>query len=786
MLKSFERVKKLKKERYKVPKSVQDIIPFDFLYRDGTFQKGMKSTGNNMYSKTFKFTDVNFLNASDEECEAFFLAYVDILNSFDSLTLSKITINNRTMDIKKFSNESLLKYKKEEWNKYVNHYNNMILRNSSSNNNIMQEKYITVTIFKESYEEAKSTFIRIYTDLKLRFEKINSRVTELEAYDRLKIFHDFYRGIDEDFVFDFNDTSKKGYSFKDHIVPHDTIFHNKYFQMDKRYGRVMYLKDYPNAIADTFVSAFCNLNKNMMYSMDFLTIPPAEARDEVDHRAFGIEKNIADWQRKQNMNNNFSAVVPFTMEQQRKDLNTVLEHLTNNDQRMLLSSMTVVHLADSLEELNNDTEHLTSVGQTHGCNFEPLYLPSRQLKGLNTVLPYFDNFTDIYRTLLSYSAAAFIPFRSQEIMQKGGIWYGQNKLTNNPIICNKTALKNCNSLTLGVPGAGKSFLTKEEIEFLALGTDDDIIILDPEGEYDPVVQAFGGEIIKVTAKGKHHINAMDMTIGYGDTDNPIADKSQFIMSLFEQLDPYAQGISAIDRSIIDRCVYLTYDRARKQHKTPTLINLFEILNEQPEEAARDLAIRLELCATGSFDTFAHETNVNIENRIVSYNLFHLGKQQKAIGLLVITDTIINKVNVNFRKGKKTHVFIDEIHVIFENRESAAFFSSAWRQFRKRNAYPTGITQNISYLLQSDQINSIVSNTEFFVILDQAATDRDKLAHLLQISPEQMNHVTNAAPGTGLIKFGPTLVPFVNEMPKGPLYSLNTTNPQDKEMMFGKV
>lgn len=785
MLKTYEKIKNLKKEKYKSPKTIQDIIPFDFLYKDGTFQKGMKTKGFNAYSKTYFFEDVNFLNASKDQCEAFFLAYVDILNSFDSLVLSKITINNRTMDIKEFSNDTLLKHKVENWAPYVDHYNNMILSKTSYQNNIRQEKYITVTIFKESYEEAKSTFNRIYTDLKLRFEKIDSKVIELDSYDRLRILHDFYRGNDEEFNFDFDEISKKGYSFKDYFIPDEPKFHNKYFQLGERFGKVLYLKDYPNAIDDRFVSIFCNLNKNLMYSMDFLMIPPAEARNEVDNRALGIEKNIADWQRRQNMNNNFSAIVPFTMEQQRKDIQNVLQHITNNDQRMFLSFMSVAHLADSLEELNNDTEHLKSIGQTHGCDFETLFLPSRQLSGLNTVLPYFDNFTGIYRTLLSYSAAAFIPFRSQEIMQKGGIWYGQNKLTNNPIICNKAALKNCNALTIGVPGAGKSFITKEEIEFLALGTDDDIIIVDPEGEYDPVVNAFDGEIIKITAKGKHHINAMDMVSGYGDSGNPIADKSQFIMSLFEQLDPYNQGITAIDRSIIDRCVYITYEQARKKNKVPTLINLYEILREQSEKEAKDLSVRLELCAIGSFDTFAYETNVNVNNRILSYNLFHLGKQQKAIGLLVITDAIINRVNENFRNNKKTHVFIDEIHVIFENRESAAFFSSAWRQFRKRGAYPTGITQNISYLLQSDQINSIVSNTEFFIILDQAAQDRDQLAHLLQISPEQMSHVTNASPGTGLIKFGPTLVPFVNEMPKGPLYDLNNTNPHDKEVMFGK-
>lgn len=476
-------------------------------------------------------------------------------------------------------------------------------------------------------------------------------------------------------------------------------------------------------------------------------------------------------------------MIPLQMENKRDELRSVLNELTNADQRLMLGNISLVHLADSKEELDNDTEHIRSFGSSHECKFETLFPSTRQLSGLYTVLPYFDNYLMNQRILLSLSAGAFIPFRSQEIMKKGGIWYGQNKITNNPIICNKTALKNCNALTFGVPGSGKSFLTKEEIEFLILGTNDEIIICDPEGEYTPIVEAFGGVVISITAKGKDHINATDMFHGYGNDGNSIADKSQFIMSLFEELDTRHEGISANDRSIIDRCVHIVYEKAFEENKTPVLMDLYNILCEQPEKEAKDLATRIEICAGGSFDTFGYPTNVDINNRIVSFNLRNLQKQQKPIGLLVVTDAIINRVNENWRNHKKTHVFIDEIHVIFEHKESETFFSSAWRQFRKRDAYPTGITQNVSFLLTSDEGRDIVSNTEFIVMLSQAEPDQVRIAELLKIPAEQMQHVNNAPAGTGLIKFGPTIIPFVNQIPKGPLYSLNTTNPNDEESSF---
>lgn len=442
--------------------------------------------------------------------------------------------------------------------------------------------------------------------------------------------------------------------------------------------------------------------------------------------------------------------------------------------------------ADEVRLLNNNYGLLFIKGErpVKDKKYDLLKHPNikQTLDGLQTALPIGDNKLNITRTLLTESAAVFIPFRAHEIMQKGGIWYGQNAITNNPILCNKALLQNPNSFVLGIPGSGKSFLTKEEIEFLILSTNDDIIIADPEGEYDPIIKAMKGQIIRIGTNSKDYINAMDMSEGYGDSGNAIADKSQFIMSLFEQLDTNHGGISPIDRSIIDRCISLVYQDAMKNNYIPTLKHLYNKLLEQSEPEAKSLAIKLELFTNGSLNIFAHETNVDIKSRILSFNIFNLGKQLKTMGLLVITDAIINRVNENWRKGKRTHVFIDEIHVIFENEESATFFASAWRQFRKRDAYPTGITQNVKYLLSSQQGTSMLSNSEFIVMLNQSANDREDLARLLNISEEQMGYITNAPTGSGLIKYGGSIVPFVNKMPKGLLYDLNTTKPGDRKVL----
>lgn len=768
MIKSFSKLKKQNKEEFRIPKTTQDTIPVDTVYKDGIFKIG------NRYTKSYRFLDINYAIASKEEKTGLFLDYGDLLNSFDSSVMVKITVNNHKIDLHKFKEDILIPFKEDGLDEYRKEYNEMLLDKLKESDDIVQEKYLTLTVFKNNVEEARSYFSRIGTELSSHFAKLGSKCIELNLEERLKILHDFYRSDESEFNFDMKDNMRKGHSFKDLICPLAPEFKHKYFKLDDKYGRVLYLSNYPRFIKDSIVSELCNLNKNMMYSMDLISIPTDEAVKEIERKLLGVNTNITNWQRRQNANNNFSAVIPYDMEMQREECKEFLDDLTIRDQRMMLCNITIVHLADSKEELDNDTELLKSVARKFMCDLSILYFSSRQLDGLCTVLPIGLNPLNIIRTLLTESASVFIPFRAQEIADKGGIWYGQNAITNNPIFCNKECLQNPNAFVLGVPGSGKSFLTKEEIEFIIMRTDDDILICDPENEYSNIIRKFGGEVIEISAGSKDHINAMDMKDGYGDSGDPVRDKSQFIMSLIEQVS--RKGIDDLERSIIDRCVRETY----MEFERPTLKTLRAKLLEQQEKEAKALALKLEIFTDGSLDAFAHETNVDVDNRIVSYNIFKLGKQLKTMGLLVITDAMINRVNENFIKGKKTHIFIDEFHVVFENEQSAAFFNSAWRQFRKRDAYPTGITQNVEYLLDSVEASTMLSNSEFVVMLNQAYQDREKLGRLLNISDEQMSYITNAQSGCGLIKYGGILVPFVNKMPKGLLYDLNTTKPSDRK------
>ncbi|MBP3456998.1 MAG: VirB4 family type IV secretion system protein [Bacilli bacterium] len=769
MIKALKLLEKQEKEDFGIPKNIQQVIPIQRIWTNGIFL-----VGKNKYSLTYKFSDINYAVASKEDKEAMFLDYSELLNSFDSGATTKITVALRRINKKDFEKEILLPFKEDGLDIYRQEYNQMLLDKAIGSNGMVREIYLTVSVVKKNYEEAKNYFRRIGNDIVSHFAKLGSKCVELDAREKLRILHDFYRiGEEVNYNLDIKELMKRGHSFKDYICPDGFSFKNDYFEMGKKFGRVLFLKDYASYIKDSFIAELTDMNQNMMMSIDVIPIPTDEAVREVENRLLGVETNITNWQRKQNANNNFSAVIPYDMEQQRKESKEFLDDLTTRDQRMMFANLTLVITADTKEQLDADTETVLITARKHLCQIAPLKY--QQLNGLNTALPIGVRKIKNLRTLTTESLAVLNPFRVQEIFDKGGIYYGENAISHNLIMVNKANLLNQSSFLLGVPGSGKSFSAKELIVFLALSTDDDILICDPEGEYSALVKAMGGEVIGISASSSDHINAMDMTEGYGDGANPVVDKSEFILSLFEQLDK--KGLGPKEKSIIDRCTALVYDDYSKTGVVPTLMSLRAKLLEQPEREAHELALSLELFTNGSLNVFAHETNVNTNSRIISYDIYKLGKQLKTMGLLVITDAMINRVSENYRKGKRTHIFIDEIHVLFENEYSATFFNSAWRQFRKRNAYPTAITQNVEYLLSSVDASTMLSNSEFIVMLNQAASDRKELAKLLNISDEQMSYITNSDAGCGLIRYGSSLVPFINRFPRNTkLYKLMTTKP----------
>jgi len=763
------------KERFVVPKGVQQAIPIRILWPDGIFCVG------NKFSKSYRFEDINYAVASKEDKEAMFLSYSELLNSFDSGATTKITINNRRLNKADFESSILIPLRNDRLDEYRREYNQMLLDKATGANSIIQDKYVTVSVVKKNIEEARNYFSRIGTDLITHFSHLGSKCTELDATDRLRILHDFFRaGEETDFHFDLSDTMKKGHDFKDYICPDTFEFEKGHFRMGSKYGRVIFLREFASYIKDSMVSELCDLNRNMMLSLDIIPIPTDEAVREVESRLLGVETNITNWQRRQNQSNNFSAVVPYDMEQQRKESKEFLDDLTTRDQRMMFAVLTMVHVADSKEQLDSDTETLLTTARKHLCQFSTLTF--QQMDGLNTVLPYGLRKIDAIRTLTTESTAVFIPFRAQEIAHCGGIYYGQNVISKNMIIANRKHLLNGNSFILGVSGSGKSFTAKREIVNQMLSSDDDVILIDPEREYSSLVKAMGGEIIHISATSQNHINAMDMNKDYGDGVNPVILKSEFVLSLCEQLIG-GHNLGAKQKSLIDRCtasVYRKYLQSNFKETPPTLQDFHAELLKQEEAEAQEIALAIELFTSGSLNTFAMPTNVDVNNRLICYDILDLGKQLLPIGMLVVLDSILNRITQNRAKGKNTFIIIDEIYLLFQHEYSANFLFTLWKRVRKYGAFCTGITQNVDDLLQSHTARTMLANSEFIVMLNQASTDRMELAKLLNISDLQLSYITNVDAGNGLIKVGSSLVPFTDQFPRNTkLYRLMSTKPGEK-------
>lgn len=754
-----------------VPKSVQDVIRIDAVYSDGIFM-----TGKDRYSKTFKFTDINYAVSSKEDKESHFLKFSEILNSLENGISSQITIINRKLKHNELKEIALLEKANDNKDKYRKEINDMLTMLANGANAIVQDKYVTLTIQKKSISEARSHFNRVGADLIAHFSRLGSKCTELDLTERLRIIHDFCRPEEAaDYHFDLRDTMRKGQSFKDYISPDGFEFKSDYFKIGNRFGRVLFIRDYPSFVKDRVVWDLTDTSRNMIFNYDIVPVSTEEAQKFGEKQALGVETNIANYQRKQNSNNNYTSVIPYDMEQQRKEVREFLDDLTTRDQKMFKVIITVMHTADTLEQLNSDTEAIQAMGRNHMCQIG--ILKYQQLEGFNATLPIGINKIEARRTLTTESLAVFMPFKVQEIQHDGGVFQGVNVISKNMIIVNRKFLLNGNCFILGVSGSGKSFTAKEEMVNLLLSTDADVMIIDPEREYSALVEAMDGQVIELSAKSKKHINCLDINKEYADGASPIAFKAEFVLSLFEQVIGKG-GVNAIQKSIVDRClanVYKNYIKRGYTGKVPTLVDLCNDLKQQPEAEALELATAMELFASGSHSTFAQKTNVNVENRLICYDILELGSQLMPIGMLVVLDSILNRITKNRAEGRETYIFIDEIYLLFQHEYSANFLFTLWKRVRKYGAYCTGITQNVDDLLQSHTARTMLANSEFIIMLNQGGTDREDLANLLQISETQMTHITNVEVGHGLVKVGSALVPFERKFPKDTeLYKLMST------------
>ncbi len=780
-MKLFQMKQNPERDTFTIPKSVQKSIPINKVYKDGIFQVSGK------FSKTWRFFDVNYKVASTEKQLELFMAYCSFLNALPVHATAKITLFNRTLNQKEFSRTLLMPFKADGLDQFRVEYNDLLADKAADSNNLIQEKYITISVEAKSLEDAKAFFNRVGTDLTTSLSRMDSVVREINLAERLRLFHDFFRpGEEQEYRFDLTETMRRGHSFKDAIAPDCLTFQKSHYEMGDHFGRTLFLRDYASYIKDEMITELMDYPRNMMLSIDIVPIGMDDAIKMVDKVIMSVDSDANRWQQRQNANNNFTANLPYQMEQMRKVGKEYMDDLTERDQRMMFAVVTLTHLADSLEQLDQDTESLQS--RTRGCEFS--ILKYQQEDGLNTVLPYGLRRIEAVRTLTTESTAVLMPFKSQEIQDRGGIYYGVNAVSHNLIICNRNNLLNGNGFILGVSGSGKSMAAKQEFASLALSTDHDLIVVDPEREYGPLVRAMGGEVITISASSAEnsYINALDLSAEYGDGKNPLVLKSEFIMSLCEQLMGTGE-IGAKEKSIIDRCTANIYREYIKDYKgdPPTLKDLHKDLMMQKEPAAHDIALALELFTTGSLDVFSHQTSINTNNRILCFDIHDLGENLKPIGLLVMLDAIFNRVIRNRREGKFTHVYIDEIYLFFASNSmgsrsnisnySGEFLYKCWKRFRKYGATLTGITQNVEECLLSDTARMMFANSEFLLMFNQVATDREELSRLLGTSRAQMDYVSDAPAGHGLIKVGGGIVPFVNEFPKDTsLYWLMTTKP----------
>lgn len=646
MIKTLSKARKQERVKFRIPRNVQDCIPIRRIWADGIFQVG------HQFSKTWSFTDINYSIAGKEDKTAMFLDYCDLLNALDSGASAKITLYNRRINKEEFERSVLLPLKEDGLDNYREEFNEMLRAQiTESNNSIVRERYLTISVVKRNIEEARTYFARVGTDLTTKLAALSSLAQEFSLNERLRIFRDFFRPADPPAAeFDIHQKARRGQHFKDRLCPGSMEFAADHFKIDDHLGRVLYLQDFASYLKDSFVSELCDLNRELMLSIDILPIPTDEAARQLQNTLLGVETNVTNWQRKQNANNNWSAIVPYDMELQRKETKEMLDDLTTRDQRMMFGLVTLVHMAGSKEQLDDDTESLLSVARKHLCQLSTLRWQQRD--GLDTVLPYGLRRIEALRTLTTESTAVLIPFRAQEIMQQKGMYYGQNAVSKNRIVVDRRQLLNGNSFRLGVSGSGKSMSAKEEIAQIALSTEDDILILDVESEFGHLVEAFGGEVIRISATSDTHINALDMDRAYGDERNPIVSKSEFVLSLFEQL--IGSGlVTAKEKSILGRCteqVYMPYVRNGYKGAMPTLKDFYRLLKMQPEPEAQGLALSSELFITGTLGTFAQPTNVDTKARIIVYDIRELGEQLMPLGMLVTLDAIYNRVIQNWKRG----------------------------------------------------------------------------------------------------------------------------------------
>ena len=694
-------------------------------------EDGICEVEKGVFSKTIKFSDINYEIAKKEDQVDIFSKYCEFLNYFNETIKVQITIQNRYINQETFKRKMLINIKDtdEEYMKtYKKEFNSMLMEKASQRqNNVIRDKFITFTVKADSYESAVPLLARIETDIMNNLKTLGAGDRTLTGRERVENLYTFFNQ-NQDIEFDYDYTLNTGLTTKDFIAPNSFDFTDKKtFQFNDTYAQVIRIKDLPTDLSDKVISEITELNLNLNIALHIEAIEQKEALDLVKRKIAFMEQQKIDEQKRAIRSNYDVDMIPHELKYSLDEAEQLLDDMQHGNQRMFVLTALIYTCAESKEKLQEQVFQISSVCRQNGCTTETLdYLKE---DALNSILPLGKNHINIKRTLTTASTAIFMPFSTQELYQENGLYYGLNALSHNLILVNRKSLKTPAGFILGTPGSGKSFKGKTEIVNVLLKTDDDVIIIDPEAEYQYLTQCFRGTNINISAGSREHINPMDISEEYDE--NPLKLKSEFLLSLCNLIVGGRKGLSTQEKAVIDRAVALTYSKTfntlGKQY-TPTLKDFYDTLLTQPEAEAKDVALSLELYIKGSLSVFAEKTNIDINNRLITFNIKDLGKELKTMGMLIVLDQIWNRVTQNRQKGKRTWLYIDEIYLLFQNEYSSNYLFELYKRARKWGLIPTGITQNVEDLLLSDNARRMLSNSDFIIMLNQATSDSYSSTH----------------------------------------------------------
>lgn len=759
-----------------VPRTAQQPIPFQRMFPDGICR-----VRNNYYTKTIQFQDINYQLAQQEDKTAIFEEWCSFLNFFDSSIHFELSFMNMSTDADSFEKSIRIPYRKDEFNPIRTEYSQMLKTQlAQGNNGLTKAKYLTFGIEADSMKQAKPRIDHVQTDLLNNFRRLGVTAKVLNGKERLQLMHSmFHMGDNDKFMFEWNWLTSSGLSVKDFIAPSSFVFPGgRTFQMGELYGAMSFLAITASDLSDQLLKDFLDMESSQIVTMHIQSVDQTAAIKTVKHTITELDRSKIEEQKKAVRSGYDMDIIPSDLATYSKDAKSLLKELQSQNERMFLITFLVMNTGKTPQELENNVFQASSIAQKHNCNLRRLDFQQEQ--GLMSCLPLVQNLIKIQRALTTSSTAIFVPFTTQELFQNGveALYYGLNALSNNLIMVDRKKLKNPNGLILGTPGSGKSFSAKREIANAFLVTDDDIIICDPESEYTALVHKLKGQVIKISPTSTQYINPMDINANYSEEDNPIALKADSILSLCELIVGGKEGLQPVEKTVIDRCVHQIYQKYFENpvpENMPLLEDLYNVLLEQEEKEAHHVATALEIYVKGSLNLFNHRTNVDIQNRLVCYDIKELGKQLKKIGMLVVQDQVWGRVTANRNAGKATRYYMDEFHLLLKEEQTAAYSVEIWKRFRKWGGIPTGITQNVKDLLSSREVENIFENSDFIYMLNQASGDRQILANQLNISPHQLSYVTHSGEGEGLLFYGNVILPFVDRFPTDlELYRIMTT------------